>query len=81
MVLLSSTTFFIGALGAVSYAVITRFILWRRLRHIPGPLIAGWTKLWLLRHVVPGKLCTKLVDICNEYGRSIHPNTARVYRR
>nr|QSQ85904.1 P450 [Preussia typharum] len=68
MTLLSSTMLLLGALGVILYSGITRFIEWKRLRHIPGPKLAGWTDLWLLRHVVPGKLCTKLVDVCNVYG-------------
>ncbi|KAK3208388.1 hypothetical protein GRF29_77g542869 [Pseudopithomyces chartarum] len=56
-------------LGAIAiYFTIYRLIDWRRLRNIPGPTIAGWTDAWLLRHVISGRLCTKLTDICNQYG-------------
>ncbi|KAF2183580.1 cytochrome P450 family protein [Zopfia rhizophila CBS 207.26] len=68
MILLSSTVLLIDVVGVALYSVITCFIKWQHLRHIPGPPLAGWTDPWLLRHVVPGKLCTKLVDVCNKYG-------------
>lgn len=56
-------------LGLIAiYFIIYRLIDWRRLRGIPGPTIAGWTDAYLLRHVISGKLCTKLTDICNQYG-------------
>ncbi|OCK76488.1 cytochrome P450 family protein [Lepidopterella palustris CBS 459.81] len=68
MALLSSAAFSFGALAILIYIGVSRFINWRRLRHIPGPPLAGWTDLWLLRYVVPGKLCTKLFDVCSEHG-------------
>jgi hypothetical protein len=69
MVLLSSVAFCVAALGLCLYSLIRRVVEWQRLRHIPGPFLAGWTDLWLLRHVVPGTLCTKLYGVCQEYGK------------
>ncbi|RYO86091.1 hypothetical protein DL762_004886 [Monosporascus cannonballus] len=56
------------AVGLLAYNLITWFLRWRRLRHIPGPPAAGWSKLWLLRHVVSGRLCTKLEELSGKYG-------------
>ncbi|KAI1381952.1 cytochrome P450 family protein [Hypoxylon crocopeplum] len=68
MALASSHILFLLVVGLLAYHLITRFVQWRRLRHIPGPPAAGWSKIWLLRHVVSGRLCTKLEETCNEYG-------------
>ncbi|EFW22229.1 hypothetical protein D8B26_001055 [Coccidioides posadasii str. Silveira] len=68
MVLLSSTILVIGGVGLFIYSVITRFVSWYRLRHIPGPPGVGWSRLWLLRHLFSGRLCNKLKDVCDEYG-------------
>lgn len=69
MVLHSITALFLGVTGFIIYSFVKRVAEWRRLRHIPGPSLAGWTDAWLLRYVIPGTLCTKLIDVCNEYGK------------
>jgi hypothetical protein len=71
MVLLSSSSLCLGALGFALYLLFRRLKEYKRLCHVPGPLLAGWTDLWLLRYVVSGTLCTKLVDVCEEYGKSV----------
>lgn len=71
MVLLSSSSLYLGALGLALYLLVRRLQEYKRLCHVPGPLLAGWTDLWLLRYVVPGTLCTKLVDVCEEHGKSV----------
>ncbi|KAK5653208.1 hypothetical protein OQA88_9106 [Cercophora sp. LCS_1] len=50
------------------YIFISRFRTWYRLRHIPGPTSAGWSKLWLLKHQLGGRLPKDLADACEKYG-------------
>ncbi|KAJ5964791.1 benzoate 4-monooxygenase cytochrome P450 [Penicillium vulpinum] len=45
-----------------------RIYQWSRLRHIAGPPVTGWTKLWLLKQAWSGRLCDSLYDACKEYG-------------
>ncbi|KAI0406531.1 cytochrome P450 family protein [Xylaria palmicola] len=68
MVDLSGSLSIIGLIGLLLYSTVVRFIQWRRLSHIPGPLGVGWSKLWLLRHVASGKLPKKLEEISGDYG-------------
>ncbi|RYP62492.1 hypothetical protein DL769_007271 [Monosporascus sp. CRB-8-3] len=65
------------AVGLLAYSIITRFLQWRRLRHIPRPPTAGWSKLWLLRYVVCGRLCTKLEELSGEYAAEPDPTGLR----
>ncbi|KAH8662539.1 cytochrome P450 [Xylariales sp. PMI_506] len=39
-----------------------------RLRHIKGPAIAGFSKWWLIRHVMGGRTHLDLYEVCQKYG-------------
>lgn len=67
--LLTQTALLIGLVSFITYSVALRISNWYKLRHIPGPSLAAWSRLWLLRHVISGKLCKKLEEVCNTYGR------------
>lgn len=41
---------------------------WYRLRHIPGPASAGWSKWWQLSGALSGSYHEKLHSACEEYG-------------
>jgi hypothetical protein len=43
---------------------------WYRLRHFKGPLSAKFSKLWLLRHVLTGRLHLDLAEVTDRYGAS-----------
>jgi hypothetical protein len=58
----------------VIYVAASRFVVWKRLRHIPGPRLAGWSKFWLVRHQVGGRLCLDLPAVCDKYGETINPS-------
>ncbi|CZR54663.1 related to pisatin demethylase (cytochrome P450) [Phialocephala subalpina] len=49
-------------------AVAQIFSAWYRLRHIKGPWSAGFSKLWLLRHVGGPTMHTDLAEVCSKYG-------------
>ncbi|KAK1755519.1 cytochrome P450 family protein [Echria macrotheca] len=56
-------------LGAfVLYLFASRFRTWTRLRHIPGPRGAGWSRFWLIRHQLRGTLPNDVADVCEKYG-------------
>lgn len=67
----NASNLFVLASFGILYALVACFSSWRRLRHIPGPKAAGWTKLWLLKYMVSGTLCTKLGDVCSKYGKLV----------
>ena len=39
-----------------------------RLRHIPGPFLASFSKLWLLKWVLRAQLHVGLLEACEKYG-------------
>ena len=69
MILLSRSTVIVGVVSLIAYFVALRFIKWHKLRHIPGPSLAAWSRLWLLRHVISGKLCKRVEEACERYGK------------
>lgn len=44
-----------------------------RLRHIKGPLLACFSKLWLLKRVGGGRAHLDLYEVCEKYGKLLHP--------
>jgi len=56
-----------GAGAFVLYYVISAFTTWYRLRHIPGPFLASFSYLWLMRNNFLGIASAQLVDI-RKYG-------------
>lgn len=50
------------------FLLLPRVRQWQRLCHIPGPRLAGWSKIWLLRNVIHGKLCNTLAEVTKIYG-------------
>ncbi|KAK3294183.1 cytochrome P450 11B2 [Chaetomium fimeti] len=59
----------IVAIGAsIVWSLATRIRNWYRLRHIPGPPGAGWTKFFLVRHQFSGKLPQHLRNVAQKHG-------------
>ena len=44
------------------------FFSYWRLRHVPGPVLASFSKLWLLRCAVRAELHIGLLEACEQYG-------------
>ncbi|RYP49476.1 hypothetical protein DL768_004835 [Monosporascus sp. mg162] len=53
----------------VACSILARVTAWHRLRHIKGPALAGWSRLWLLRYQLSGRLSQGL-DIASS-GRDL----------
>ncbi|KAK4445303.1 cytochrome P450 [Podospora aff. communis PSN243] len=60
----------LGAGAVVVYYFISSFATWYRLRHIPGPFLASFSYLWLMRNNFLGISSKQLVDI-KKYGRVV----------
>jgi hypothetical protein len=56
----------------VAYAVVSRVRTWLRLRHIPGPPVAGWSKAWLLRKALGGRFHLDTAEVCEKYGQCLY---------
>ena len=68
VMLLNNPAILAVVVSLIAYSIVLRFIKWRKLRHIPGPWLAAWSRLWLLRHVMSGKLCKSVEEVCGRYG-------------
>ncbi|KAI9776189.1 MAG: hypothetical protein M1839_000510 [Geoglossum umbratile] len=55
-------------IAAVTYIVIQRVVLYRRLRVFPGPFLAKFSKLWLSWGALTGRLNVDYQTICDHYG-------------
>lgn len=56
----------------VASAVASRVRRWLRLRHIPGPPLAGWSKaIWLLRKSLGGRFHLDTAEVCEKYGQCL----------
>ncbi|EAQ87419.1 hypothetical protein CHGG_04038 [Chaetomium globosum CBS 148.51] len=70
----SITAITIGAIGTlILWSLITRARNWYRLRHIPGPPAAGWTKAFLVYHQFSGKLLQHLRNVAQKHGTPSPP--------
>jgi hypothetical protein len=52
--------------------IIQRIRLWLRLRHVPGPPGTGFSKFWLLRHTLGGRIHFVLQEAAEKYGKLNH---------
>lgn len=43
-----------------------------RLRQFPGPPVAAWSKLWMMRSTLHGRMHLDVAEACKQYGTSIH---------
>jgi len=72
MAVLTSNLLLVGA-GVLALALVADFIyqhvvVYRRLRHIPGPPGVGWHKWWMASRQFSGKMCFHLKAAGEEYG-------------
>lgn len=67
----SSPTFvtLLATLAAALFCL-DSFRRWYRLSHVPGPLWAGISKLWLIRHSLSGRQPHAIQQLNEQYGRS-----------
>ncbi|CAM1504386.1 Fc.00g019770.m01.CDS01 [Cosmosporella sp. VM-42] len=65
----SSTGLVLGAAVALFVTLIVRQVrLWHRLRHIPGPRLAGWSTWWQLREALSGRYHERLKHAAEVHG-------------
>ncbi|TGO42578.1 hypothetical protein BHYA_0007g00800 [Botrytis hyacinthi] len=48
--------------------IVNRYLVWSRLRHIPGPRLAPFSNLWKLTSALSGRMPEALNDVCETYG-------------
>lgn len=41
---------------------------WRRLRHVPGPALARWSSLWMVKRLSSGRFHEAMCEVMEEYG-------------
>ncbi|KPM37142.1 hypothetical protein AK830_g9413 [Neonectria ditissima] len=67
----SSSSFLLTVfLGFTAAAVIRRIRQWSRLRHIPGPKLAGWSTCWQLKEALSGRYHDSLKRASDAYGEA-----------
>jgi hypothetical protein len=60
---------FTGLLVAlITVTIVVNIRSWLRLRHIPGPPFAAFSKLWMLRKTSGGRFHLDLAEACEKYG-------------
>jgi hypothetical protein len=56
-------------LSILAYFVFANVRSYRRLRHIPGPILGAFSNLWWIRAAISGQGHLALGDACTKYGR------------
>lgn len=46
---------------------------WRRLRHVPGPALARWSSLWMVKRLSSGRFHEAMCEVMEEYGEFLSP--------
>lgn len=54
--------------GGIFYLIAKTLFDWYRLRHIPGPFSAGFSKAWLFKHTWYGSMYLESAEQCFKYG-------------
>jgi hypothetical protein len=52
----------------ISYFIVSSFLSWYRLRHIPGPFLASVSGLWNVLNIVTGRTSPVLEKLPGKYG-------------
>lgn len=55
-------------LAGLVYVTYNTLYSWYRLRHIPGPFSAGFSKWWLFKHTWNGSLYLEGAEQCFKHG-------------
>lgn len=69
MLSLQPSALLLGVGAVLLLLVISRIRAYRRLAHIPGPVLAGWTDLWLIWAQFSGRSNYILADASKNYGK------------
>jgi hypothetical protein len=52
----------------LGYVGMDMFRSWHRLSHIKGPFSAGFSKIWLVRKVLTGRMHFEFAEVSQKYG-------------
>lgn len=66
-----STTLTVGSLVLVAYWLASAFYQWHRLRKVPGPLLAGFSYLWVFRAILSANQSGVYCDLAKKYGHLV----------
>ncbi|KAK0654197.1 putative cytochrome P450 E-class, group IV [Cercophora samala] len=66
--LLTSSTLLYFLLALLLLNLVYRTHRWSKLRHVPGPFLAGWTSLWLTRRFISYKVYEDMHALTKRYG-------------
>ena len=59
------------ALGAAFFAyLVSAFLQWRRLAHVPGPFFASLTKGWMVKESLKGCQPISFKEVNDKYGKT-----------
>lgn len=65
------TTALLLALGAAFFAyLVSAFLQWRRLAHVPGPFLASLTKGWMVKESLKGRQPISFKEVNDKYGKT-----------
>jgi hypothetical protein len=56
-------------LSILAYFISANVRSYRRLRHIPGPILGAFSSLWWIRAAISGQGHLALADACAKYGK------------
>ncbi|KAF8850435.1 cytochrome P450 [Acephala macrosclerotiorum] len=62
----SSASFFIGSV--IGYWILVQYLSYRRLSHIPGPRLAAWSNLWLVKAIWGQQSHSGVYEVSRRYG-------------
>lgn len=65
----SNASFFIGSV--IGYFILVQYLSYRRLSHIPGPRLAAWSNLWLVRAIWGQQSHVNINEVSRRYGITI----------
>lgn len=60
-------------LSLVLVSVVKRLRAWHRLRHVKGPFWAAFSRWWMLRRIVSGRMHMDTREVNDKYGKHSPP--------
>lgn len=70
LTLRGTTLLGLAVIIAVSWFFISTFKAWHRLSHVPGPFLAAFSSLWIVRHLLKGRITPALLGL-QKHGRLV----------
>lgn len=53
---------------AIAFWLLQSLRSYLRLRQFPGPPVAAWSKLWMMRSTLHGRMHLDVAEACKQYG-------------